>query len=64
MNRPSNFQSVSVVVSLGSGADAVQTPDVPEYPEMFRYVCGILDGTPKNLTCTVCGWRFRCSART
>jgi hypothetical protein len=30
------------VVSLGSGADAVQTPDVPAYPEMFRRVCAIL----------------------
>ncbi len=34
------------VVSLGSGADAVQTPEVPQYPEMFRYVCRILGWDP------------------
>ena len=36
------------VLSLGGGADAVQTPEVAQYPEMFRYVCGILGWDPEE----------------
>ena len=36
------------MVALGRGADAVQTPEVAQYPEMFRYVCGILGWDPEE----------------